>query len=124
MVRQAGDLQKGGIAPRDILILYARRRQVSDIQQRLNFAGVPWADLDAPRELREQRVGIGTLDAATGLERPVVILCGLREFANYEENPSLSVEERKRHRRQNASRCYMASTRAMERLVIVSCERS
>lgn len=124
VIRQAHDLLTAGIAPQDILILCARKWQVNDIQQRLRAAGVPWTNLDAPREDKDRKLGIGTLDSATGLERPIVILSGLREFENYEENPSLSQEERKRHRRLNASRAYMACTRAIERLVIISCARA
>lgn len=121
VLRQAQQLVAGGTPPGDILILCARRRQVSDVQHCLTAAGLPPAELDAPASERQDRIALGTLDAATGLERPIVVLCGLREFTNLEQNPAFAEDERRRHRRHNASRLYMACTRAIERLVIVSC---
>ncbi len=121
VVRQVQQLVAGGAPPGDILMLCARRCQVEDVRHHLMRAGLEPANLDAPPNERSSRILLGTLDAATGLERPVVILCGLRDFRNLEQNPSLPEEERRRHRRLNASRLYMACTRAMERLVIVSC---
>ena len=121
VVRQVQDLLAGGMAARDLLILCARKRQVDLITERLTAAGIAQSKLDDPHGPEDTHLRIGTLDAATGLERPVVILCGQREFASHEENPTLPADERRRHRRQNASRFYMACTRAMERLVIVSC---
>ena len=70
---------------------------------------------------REDKITVSTFDKATGLERPLVILCGQREFSNHEQNPALPEEERRHHRRRNASRRYMAHTCATQRLVIVSC---
>ena len=121
VVRQVGDLISGGACVSDILILCARRRQLVDLQHQLTAAGLPVANLDAPAFEREQSINAGTIDSATGLERPIVVICGLREFSNHEQNPSLPEDERRRHRRLNASRLYMACTRAMERLIIVSC---
>lgn len=124
VIRQAQQLMEGGAPPRDLLILCARRRQVQDIEKRLIAADLTPAVLNAPAAERQDRILIGTMDSATGLERPIVILCGMREFSNHEENPALPEDERRRHRRLNASRLYMACTRAMKRLVIVSCEKS
>ncbi len=121
VVRQAQQLVSAGTPPGDILILCARRRQVDDVRHHLHTAGLPLAELSAPARELQDKISLGTLDAATGLERPLVILCGLREFSNHEQNPSLPEDERRRHRRLNASRLYMACTRAMQRLVIVSC---
>lgn len=121
VVRQAQQLTSGGIPPGDILILCARRKQVEELHARLHAAALPVLELKDLTTERPAQIILGTLDKATGLERPLVILCGLREFSNHEQNPSLPEEERRRHRRHNASRLYMACTRAMERLVIVSC---
>jgi hypothetical protein len=124
VIRQAQQLTESGAPPRDLLILCARRRQVNEIGKRLTAQGLTSAALNAPAAERQDRILLGTMDGATGLERPIVILCGMREFSNHEENPSLPEDERRRHRRLNASRLYMACTRATQRLVIVSCGKS
>ncbi len=124
VVRQTQQLVAGGTPPGDILILCARRRQVAEVQHHLAGAGLPPAPLDAAAVERQASILLGTFDRATGLERPLVILCGQREFSNHEENPSLPDDERRRHRRHNASRLYMAHTRATQRLVIVSCGKT
>ena len=121
VVRQAEQLTAGGTPPGDILILCARRHQVSELRDRLTASGLVPDSLEVTTAERQEHVTLGTLDAATGLERPIVILCGMREFSNHEQNPALPEDERRRHRRHYASRFYMGCTRAMERLVIVTC---
>jgi hypothetical protein len=121
VVRQAQQLVTGGTPAGDILILCARRRQVQEILTRLHAAALSVLDISALTPVREDKITVGTFDKATGLERPIVVLCGLREFSNHEQNPALPADERRRHRRLNASRLYMACTRAIQRLVIVSC---
>lgn len=119
-VAQARELVRNGTDPGAILLLCARRWQVGQIQKQLAAAALPVVPLDAGSERSPTGIMVGTIDAATGLERPVAILCGLREFAAHEQNLSLPEEERRRHRRHNASRLYMACTRATERLFVVS----
>lgn len=119
-VAQTRELVRNGTDPASILILCARRWQVGQIQKQLAAASLPAVPLDADSERSRTGIMVGTIDAATGLERPVVLLCGLREFATHEQNLSLPEEERRRHRRHNASRLYMACTRATERLFVVS----
>lgn len=121
VVRQTQQLIVGGTPAGDILILCARRRQRDEILSRLQAAALPVLELNALTIEHQDKITVGTFDAATGLERPIVVLCGLREFSNHEQNPALPEDERRRHRRLNASRLYMACTRAMQRLVIVSC---
>lgn len=121
VVRQAQQLTAAGTPPGDILILCTRRRQVTDVSHHLTACGLTPSGLDAPPAERQNTILLGTLDAATGLERPIVILCGLRDWQTREQNPALSAEDRRRERRLNASRFYMGCTRATQRLVIIRC---
>lgn len=82
------------------------------------------------RELGEARVvdakATGTtnairvcgLDAATGLEAPIVFVVGAAELLEAEEDLQLSRDQRGELRRDNTRRLYMAFTRAGQRLLI------
>jgi hypothetical protein len=121
VARQARQIVTGGAPAGDVMILCARRKQVAGVMERLAALGLPKLEIGELTPQRQEKITVGTIDKATGLERPIVLVCGMREFSNHERNPRLPEEERRRHRRLNASRIYMACTRAMERLVIVSC---
>lgn len=58
------------------------------------------------------------LNAATGLESPIVFLVGMRELYEQEQSLRLSEEERLELIRDNTCKLYMAITRAGQRLVI------
>lgn len=58
------------------------------------------------------------LNAATGLESPIVFLLGMRELYEQEQSLRLSEEERLELIRDNTRKLYMAITRAGQRLVI------
>jgi len=59
-----------------------------------------------------------SIDAATGLEAPVVILLGMDLLLAKENDPTLSVGEKADLRRDNTRKLYMAFTRAGQRLLI------
>lgn len=58
------------------------------------------------------------LNAATGLESPIVFLVGMRELYEQEQSLRLSEEERLELIRDNTRKLCMAITRAGQRLVI------
>lgn len=61
-----------------------------------------------------------TLNAATGLEAPIVFLLGIDRILDREGDPRLSAEERQERQASNSSLLYMAFTRAGQKLVIFS----
>jgi superfamily I DNA/RNA helicase len=63
-----------------------------------------------------------TLNAATGLEAPVVFLLGIDAFFESEHDPRLSADQRAERLRDHTRQLYMAFTRAGQRLVII-CQR-
>jgi superfamily I DNA/RNA helicase len=63
---------------------------------------------------------ISTLNAATGLEAPIVFVLGLEKMLERERAPTLSPDERQELRRDNTRQLYMAFTRAGQRLVILT----
>jgi hypothetical protein len=64
---------------------------------------------------------VTTLNAATGLEAPVVILLGMDHLLDGEEDLRLSRDERRDLRRDHTRMLYMGFTRAGQRLVILRC---
>jgi superfamily I DNA/RNA helicase len=62
---------------------------------------------------------VTTLNAATGLEAPVVILLGVDALLESEQDPRLSAEERNDLRRDHTRMLYMGFTRAGQRLVVI-----
>lgn len=59
-----------------------------------------------------------TLNAATGLESPIVFLVGVHALFEQEQSVRLSDEERHDLIRDNTRRLYMALTRAGQRVVL------
>ena len=62
---------------------------------------------------------VTTLNAATGLEAPVVIVLGMDRLLEAESDPRLSDSERNDLRRDHTRMLYMAFTRAGQRLVVL-----
>ena len=62
---------------------------------------------------------VTTLNAATGLEAPVVILLGMDHLLESEQDIRLSAEERGDLRRDHTRMLYMGFTRAGQRLVVL-----
>lgn len=76
------------------------------------------AAIDPKDGIRERAIRVCTLNAATGLESPIVFLVGMRELYGEEQTVRLSDEERLELIRDNTRKLYMAITRAGQRLVI------
>lgn len=63
--------------------------------------------------------GMTTLNAATGLEAPVVMLLGIDRLIEAEDDPRLGDDERAELRRDHTRQIYMGFTRAGRRLVVL-----
>ena len=114
-----------GIPPGDILVLFGGSKP--------EFEGLL---VSARRKLGEERVhhlkkeisaeavSFCILTAATGLELPVVFVCGISDLFEREGNPGLTDGQREEMIRDQTRQLYMAFTRAMRRLVIFSSGRA
>lgn len=114
-------LRDQGLLAGQLIILHAHSRQLDTFQNLLATI------LGSPALIHQARDGIlpkdafcqlCTLNAATGLEAPVVFLLGLDHLLDRETSPLLSPEEQAELHASQTSLLYMAFTRAGQRLVI------
>jgi superfamily I DNA/RNA helicase len=109
-----------GARPQDILIIACDASRVPLLVERLNQGPKPIA-ADAQKadfETFRGCVRVCSLNAATGLEAPIVLLVGAAQMLEQEKSLAISTEDRHDLRRDNTRRLYMAFTRATDRLVI------
>jgi hypothetical protein len=110
-------LESGGSAE-DVLVLVAEGRAASGVREAL----IGKLGVDRVTNAREphqaNRVRVCTVDAATGLEAPIVFILGAAALLGAEEDLQLNAEQRQELTRDNTRRLYMAFTRAGVRLVI------
>lgn len=111
-------LRKNGIPWRDILIIHASRQEIGHIIVRLNKVFGANTAIDPGKGKSENQVRVCSLNAATGLESPIVFLMGAHELYEREQSIRLSDEERTELIRDNTRKLYMALTRAGQRLVL------
>jgi superfamily I DNA/RNA helicase len=76
------------------------------------------AAVDPTQAPPEDQIRVCSLNAATGLESPIVFLLGVRDLYEREQSIRLSDEERLELMRDNTRKLYMACTRAGQRLVL------
>jgi len=74
--------------------------------------------IDPGRNDPQNQIRICSLNAATGLESPMVFLMGIHDLYEMKQRIRLSDEERKEVVCDNTCKLYMAYTRAGQRLVI------
>jgi hypothetical protein len=111
-------LAEGGIPWGHILVIHASREEIRPILTRLNGVfGVETA-VDPGQADPQNQIRVCSLNAATGLESPIVFLMGAHELYEREQSIRLSDEERAELIRDNTRKLYMAITRAGQRLVI------
>ncbi|MCP4358750.1 MAG: UvrD-helicase domain-containing protein [Chloroflexi bacterium] len=131
VVNEIGQLAQGGVPWRDILIIHASREEIRPILLRLNGmfgAGTACTErrpgslvevaVDPGQTNPQNQIRVCSLNAATGLESPIVFLMGAHELYEREQSIRLSDEERVELIRDNTRKLYMAITRAGQRLVI------
>jgi hypothetical protein len=120
-VNEAVALHDAGLAPGALLLLHADSRAEWPLRAALEARLGP----AAVHDLKEGPMPDGafcavtTLNAATGLEAPVVILLGIDALLESERDPRLSDEERSELRRDHTRQLYMGFTRAGQRLIVL-----
>ncbi|MBN1954542.1 MAG: DEAD/DEAH box helicase family protein [Anaerolineae bacterium] len=108
----------GGLPLRHILILHASWRGVELLIETLNRSLGRGRAIDPKDRLSRDALRVTTINAATGLESPVVFVAGLHEMFEQEGSLRLNAEERSELVQENTRRLYMAFTRAGQRLVL------
>ncbi len=118
VVNEVVALLKQGIPRQHLLILHSHwdgaQRIIDGINQKIGRGSA----MDPKETHPGNYVRVTTLNAGTGLESPIVFLCGLRELFEEEQSLRLSDEEREELIRTNSRKIYMAATRAGQRLVL------
>ena len=122
VINEIRHLAQNGVPWRDMLLIHASWEEVSSIIARLNRVfgkdtAVDPAQTD-PYNIGHDQIRVCSLNAATGLESPIVFLMGVRALYEREQSVRLSDEERLALIRDNTRKLYMACTRAGQRLVI------
>lgn len=112
------DLHRQGVPLEHILVLHADWQGVDRMLARLRreFGAARVAN---PKTLAPgKHIRVCTLNAATGLESPIVFVMGTHHLVEAEQSLRLSAEERAELLRDNTRKLYMAFTRAGQRLAI------
>lgn len=118
-------LREGGLQAGKLLILHANSALEhplrAALEQKLGSGQVH--DAKTGRTPPTAFCTVTTLNAATGLEAPVVILLGMDHLLECEDDTRLSEGERRDLRRDHTRMLYMGFTRAGQRLVILRSKR-
>lgn len=118
VLNEIRSLRAQGVPLEHILVLHAEWQGVDRMLERLRreFGGAAVAN---PKVLAPgKHLRVCTLNAATGLESPIVFVMGTHHLCESEESVRLSAEERAELIRDNTRKLYMAFTRAGQRLAI------
>lgn len=118
VINEIRQLAQGGVPWGHILIIHASREEIRPILTRLNGAFGGDTAVDPGQVNPQNQIRVCSLNAATGLESPIVFLMGAHELYEREQSIRLSEEERIELIRDNTRKLYMAITRAGQRLVI------
>lgn len=118
VINEIRQLAQRGVPWGDILLIHASREEVWPILTRLNGEFGREVAVDPGQTDPQNQLRICSLNAATGLESPIVFLMGAHELYEQEQSIRLSDEERVELIRDNTRKLYMAITRAGQRLVI------
>lgn len=118
VINEIRQLAQGGVPWKDILLIHASRDEVGQILTRVNRVFGVGTAVDPGQTDSQNQIRVCSLNAATGLESPIVFLMGAHELYEQEQSIRLSDEERAELIRVNTRKLYMAITRAGQRLVI------
>ena len=118
VVNEIRALRENGAAFGDILVIHAHWQGVDILSRRLQREFGASAVIDPKDAPKGDQIRVVTLNAATGLESPIVFLCGVHQLYEEEQSVRLSEDERAELIRDNTRRLYMAITRAGQRLVL------
>lgn len=118
IINEIRQLLKMGVPAKDMLVIHADSAYTSTHCDRFN-ADLPTITAYDPRYANEPNgLRIISLDAATGIESPIVFLIGVHQLYEREQSLRLSHSEREELIAENTRRLYMAITRAGRRLVL------
>jgi superfamily I DNA/RNA helicase len=112
---------RSGANPEHFLVIQSDSAMVTPFIQTLDGCcgkpiGRDLKDYDA--SAAPGRVKVSALNAATGLESPVVFLCGLDSLLEREGGLQLDPDQQSELTRDNTRRIYMGMTRASQKLLI------
>lgn len=110
-------LVRSGVHPHHILVLHWRGYETDRIASAL-CAHHNWRAAPAHSAVSADEVRVSSLDAATGLEAPYVVIVELRGILEAEKNPTLN-HERDQLVLDNSRKIFMAFTRAGYRLLLI-----
>ena len=120
VVEQIALLLENGGDPADVLVLHEDWSAARDLRERLVERLGDGVAVDAREGAAGGAVRVCTLNAATGLESPVVFLVGAQRIFEREGSPDLDTEGRLQARDEATRKFHMAVTRAGSRLVVTS----
>jgi superfamily I DNA/RNA helicase len=120
VVDQIATLIESGGDPADVLVLHDDWGAARDLRERLVERLGAGRAVDARENTADGAVRVCTLNAATGLESPVVFLAGAQRIFEREGSPELDAESRDQARDEATRKFHMAVTRAGSRLVVTS----
>jgi superfamily I DNA/RNA helicase len=116
---------RAGADPEHFLVIQNDATMVARFIETLNrVVGRPIGRDLGDRRSYSPGVRVSSLNAGTGLESPVVFLCGLDLLLEKEDALGLDTEERAELISDNTRRIYMGMTRASRKLLITCCRRT
>ncbi|MGQ9549257.1 MAG: UvrD-helicase domain-containing protein [Roseiflexus sp.] len=118
VVNEIRALRERGVALEHIMVIHPDWRGVDRMLERLRREFGSAAVADPKKMPPGKHLRVCTMNAATGLESPIVFVMGVHHLYEAEQNPLLSDEERAALVRDNTRKLYMALTRAGQRLAI------
>lgn len=118
---QVAGFVAGGGRPGDVLVLHEDWAGARDLLDRLRDRLGAGVAAEAREGIEgEPPLRVCTLNAATGLESPLVFVAGAQRIFEREGSPDLEGEERAQARDEATRKFHMALTRAGWRLVVTS----
>lgn len=119
-VNEVVRLKQLGLEPGALLLLHTDGRMARSLANALELRLGPRQVHLAKQSMRPAAAfcSVAALDAATGLEAPVVMLLGMDMLLESEADPRLPPEERAELRRDHTRKLYMGFTRAGQKLLV------
>ena len=119
LLSEVHKLLQQGTAPQDILILDAANFSVRSLLQSIkNTLNQPASILTDPH-WNEEALRLCELEAATGLESPIVFITGLQALFDQEKRDGIGDRERQALMVENTRKLYMGMTRASNKLILL-----
>jgi superfamily I DNA/RNA helicase len=117
VVNEVSELVRRGVAKAHVLVIHADWGGQQEIIRRLGERLGPGTAFDPKEANHADGVRVCTLNAAGGIESPIVLLAGTGSLLEQEHSIRISDEERQDLVRDNSRMLCMAITRAGQRLM-------